>query len=356
MGAALTAPERRQILDTSLAHWTELSPYLRSLLALTLKRMGRPGDARRVFDSVLDRAKTTPDEGTFWPPEERSWLWYNDTVESHAFALRALMELRPDDPRRHGLVQWLFLHKQLNHWKSTRATAEVLYAVVHYLRQEGQLGATESATVRAAGETTTFTFAPDRYTGKENRVVIPGDRIDPAHSSVVVEKETPGFLFASATWHFSTEAPPAEGSGDLFHVSRRYFLRVRSGKDWVLKPLDRGAVLKPGDEVEVQLTMSSRAPAEYIHLRDPRPAGLEPGAAGSGWHWGSSLAWYEEIRDSATNFFFEALPAGEHTLKYRLRANLAGEFRVGPATLQSMYAPEFVAYSGAGVMRVDAMP
>ncbi|HSS78555.1 MAG TPA: alpha-2-macroglobulin family protein, partial [Thermoanaerobaculia bacterium] len=199
MGTALTEPERRQILDTSFQNWRELSPYLRSLLALTLKRMGRPADARLVFDSVLDRAKTTPNEGTFWQPEARSWLWSNDTVESHAFALRALMELRPDDPRRHGLVQWLFLNKQLNHWKSTRATAEVLYAIVHYLQKEGTLGVKESATVRTGGQSTTFTFEPDRYTGKSNRIVIPGEKIDPAHSAVVVEKETPGFLFASAT-------------------------------------------------------------------------------------------------------------------------------------------------------------
>ena len=104
----------------------------------------------------------------------------------------------------------------------------------------------------------------------------------------------------------------------------------------------------------MRLTVSSRAPAEYVHLRDPRPAGLEPGTGGSGWRWGPGLAWYEETRDSATNFFFEALPAGEHTLAYRLRANLAGEFRAGPATVQSMYAPEHVAYSGAGVVRVGA--
>ncbi len=88
----------------------------------------------------MDSAKTTRDEGTFWQPEDRAWLWYNDTVESHALALRTLMELAPADPRRHGLVQWLFLNKKLNHWKSTRATAEVLYALVHYLEQEGQLG------------------------------------------------------------------------------------------------------------------------------------------------------------------------------------------------------------------------
>jgi uncharacterized protein YfaS (alpha-2-macroglobulin family) len=35
-----------------------------------------------------------------------------------------------------------------------------------------------------------------------------------------------------------------------------------------------------------------------------------------------------------------------------LRANLAGTFRVGPATVQSMYAPEFNAYSSGTVLKV----
>ncbi len=58
------------------------------------------------------------------------------------------------------------------------------------------------------------------------------------------------------------------------------------------------------------------------------------------------------MRDSGTNFFFEQLPVGEYTFKYRLRANMAGTFRVGPATVQSMYAPEFNAYSSGAVLTV----
>ena len=41
-----------------------------------------PKDAKLVWDSVMDSAKTTPDEGTFWAPEDRAWLWYNDTIET----------------------------------------------------------------------------------------------------------------------------------------------------------------------------------------------------------------------------------------------------------------------------------
>ena len=41
-----------------------------------------------------------------------------------------------------------------------------------------------------------------------------------------------------------------------------------------------------------------------------------------------------------------------YLFKYRLRANMAGVFRVGPATLQSMYAPEFNAYSAGAVLKI----
>ncbi|HVT61301.1 MAG TPA: MG2 domain-containing protein [Thermoanaerobaculia bacterium] len=352
IGDALPLAERRRILDASFRHWKEHSPYLKGLLALTLKRMGRPRDAQLVFDSVMDSAKTTPDEGTFWQPEDRSWLWYNDTIETHAFALRALMELRPKDAHLDGLVQWLFLNKKLNHWKSTRATAEVVYSLAKYLGSQHELAVREAARVEAAGQASELVFEPDRYTGKKVQVVVPGVKLGPRDAAVTVSKETPGMLFASATWHFSTEGLPKEAHGDLFAVERRYFRRVQQGKEKVLQPLAEGAPLALGDEIEVQLSLRSKAAAEYVHLRDPRAAGLEPGVVVSGWRWDLGLARYEEVRDSGTNFFFEWLPAGQYTLKYRVRAALGGTFRVGPATVQSMYAPEFTAYSAGNVVKV----
>ncbi|MBZ0113717.1 MAG: hypothetical protein K8J08_14725 [Thermoanaerobaculia bacterium] len=347
-----TAEERQQMLDFSFSHWKQHSPLLKGMLTLTLERSDRHADAVLVFDSVMDSAKTTEEDGTFWAPEDRAWLWYNDTIESHAFALRVLEELDPDDSRRHGLVQWLLINKKLGHWKSTRATAEVIYSLVHYLEQDGSLGVRESVDVQVADQHREFVFEPEEYTGKNNQWLIPGDEVTPAMGAIEVSKETPGFLFASATWHFSTEELPEEASGDLFHVERTYFRRVHSGEEWTLEPLTDRTRLTPGDQVEVHLSIRSRHAAEYVHLRDPRGAGFEPETLQSGYRYDLGIGRYEEVRDSGTNFFFEWLPAGEYTMKYRLRANMEGTFRVGPATLQSMYAPEFAAYSSGKVLSV----
>ena len=348
-----TPAERKTMLDFSFKHWRAHSPYLKGYLALTLKRMDRPKDAMLVWESVMDSAKTAEDQGTFWAPEDRSWLWYNDTIETHAFAIRTDMELIPADPKLDGMVLWVFLNKKLNHWKSTRATAEVIYSLAHYLKQTGQLGVREDATVTVGNQKTNFVFEPDQYTGKKNQIVIPGEKIDPkSTSSITVEKTSKGYLLASATWHFSTEQLPEEERGDYLRLTRTYFKRVNTGKEFELQPLREGAALAPGDEVEIHLSLTSKHPMEYVHLRDPRGAGFEPSSNLSRHKWDLGISWYEEIRDSGTNFFFEHLPQGEYTFKYRIRATTAGTFKVAPATVQPMYAPEFAAYSTGATLKI----
>jgi uncharacterized protein YfaS (alpha-2-macroglobulin family) len=316
--------------------------------------MGRPKDAELVFDSVMDSARTTPEQGTFWAPEDRAWLWYNDTVESHAFALRVLTELRPRDLRRDGLVQWLLINKKLSHWKSTRATAEVIYALVKYLQQEQALAIREELKVSIGRRAPiTAVFEPDDFSGKKRQIVLPGESLLPADGAVVVEKSTRGFAFASATWHYSTERMPDEGRGDLLQVGRRYFRRVTQGREATLRPLAEGEPVAVGDEVEVHLSLRARHAAEYIHLRDPRGAGFEPQSTTSRHRWASGVSYYEEVRDSGASFFFDWLPAGEYTFRYRLRATMAGAFRVGPATVQSMYAPEFNAFSAGHLLSIQ---
>ena len=353
IGEAFTGKERAELLEYAFARWTKLPPLLKSILSVSLLRAGRRADAASVFASVMDSAQTTEDEGTFWKPEDRGWLWYNDRIETHALALRTLLELDPKDPKLDGLVVWLLLNKKLNQWKSTRATAEVIYSLVKYLEKRSALGAREVVSValgRAPAQE--LVFEPQQYRGKA-QIVVPGPEVRGEMADLEVKKQGPGVAFASLTWHYATDELPAQGRGDLFEVQRSYFRREGMGAEAKLVPLAEGAKLQPGDEVEVQLQIKARAQAEYVHLRDPRAAGLEPPITTSRYHYDLGLVYYEEVRDSATNFFIEWLPAGEYTLKYRLRANLAGQFRVGPASLQSMYAPEFAAFSAGHRVRVQ---
>ncbi|MEM8994040.1 MAG: alpha-2-macroglobulin family protein, partial [Acidobacteriota bacterium] len=350
-GDVFTEDDRRLILERAAAQWKKLSPRLKGYLALALVRAGEAERAALVWGSVMDSATTDADLGTYWAPEDQAWLWYNDTVESHAFALRVLMALDPEDPRRRGLVQWLLLDKKLGHWKSTRATAEAVYALAAFMEAEGTLGAGQKARLRFGPVDERYAFAPEDD-GRRQRVV-DGPEVSSEMAEIEVSNETPGLLFASATWHFATDQLPAEARGDFFHVERAFFRRELDGERWRLVPLTDGDPIAVGDSVEVQLQIRAKHAAEYVQLRDPRGAGFEPEDTTSGFAWDSGLGHYREIRDSAVNYFFEWLPAGEYAFRYRLRAATAGTFRVGPAQLQSIYAPEFVAYSSGREVAIE---
>lgn len=349
---AFSDAERQDMLNYSFAHWKLHNPYSKALLALTLQRMNRGADARLVMASIMDSAISREDEGTHWAQEDRSWLWYNDTIESQAFILRALLEVDPKNPKIDGVVLWLFLNKKLNQWKSTRATAEVIYSLVQYLKATDAFLAPEQAKITLASQSHEFIFKPDEYSGEKNQIVIPGEKVTPVMASVAVDKTGKGVMFASMTWHYSTEKMPQDDRGDFLAVSRTYYLRENAGGRWTLKPLKEGATVKIGDQVEVQVSIRAKHPCEYVHLRDPRAAGFEPEHQVSGHRWDLGIVWYEEIRDSGANFFFEQLPVGEYTFKYRLRAAMAGRFKAGPATLQSMYAPEFAAFSSGATLDI----
>ena len=176
---------------------------------------------------------------------------------------------------------------------------------------------------------------------------------DEAKLTIVGVPDTPGIAFATATWHFSTEKLPEKGDGDLFAVERTFYRRKLVGDEYVLEPMTQGAQLNVGDQLEVELRIKARHQAEYVHLRSPRGAGFEPEALRSGWRWDLGVAAYEEVRDSGSNLFFEWLPSGEYTFRYRLRAVMAGTFKVAPVVLQSMYAPEFGAYSAGHTLKIE---
>jgi uncharacterized protein YfaS (alpha-2-macroglobulin family) len=88
-----------------------------------------------------------------------------------------------------------------------------------------------------------------------------------------------------------------------------------------------------------------------MHLKDLKAAGFEAEALLSGWRY-DRLRYYEEPRDSLTNFFISRLPHGEYILRYKLRPTKSGVYRIPAATLQSMYAPEMTAHSAGFIIEV----
>jgi len=109
------------------------------------------------------------------------------------------------------------------------------------------------------------------------------------------------------------------------------------------------------------VTLNIVAPNDlnYVMITDPLPAGAEainpdletssqgvgkapqlsfqdPLSQGWGWWWFDKT----EIRDDRTVLYASYLPRGTYQFTYAIRAGLAGQYHVIPATGQEFYFPE----------------
>ena len=210
----------------------------------------------------------------------------------------------PKDPRRDGLVQWLLLNKKLNHWKSTRATAEVIYALVALPRRaRAQLGvARGGATVdgRRPQTTDASSSSPTATPARRTRWWCPAPEVDPQRRRRRSWSRRRRKGFALRLGHLALldrEAARRRSAATSSRSTRRYFRREQRGRRVRCSSRSpRARRSQPGDEVEVQLSLRSQARGR---VRPPaRPARRRPRArerASRGYKWDLGIAWYEEI-------------------------------------------------------------
>ena len=331
-------------IDYADKHSDAMTPYGKALAAYTYMRLGNKLKANSYLDRAMDGAREDEIAGVYFTPEKNSWLWYNDTVETHAFLLRTLQTLRPADSRIPGMVQWLIFNRKGNEWKSTKASSAAVFTLLDFMKQKGALDRPDQFTIAWGDVKETVQVQPDDWLSKPFRWTKTGADITSAYNKPQIEKKGPGFAFASLTWTYSTDQIPEASEEGLLNIERTFYLRVKEADAYHLKPLKSGDTVNVGDQIEVQLKINTRSQFEYMHLKDLKGAGFEAEELLSGWKW-DQLPRYEEPRDSLTNFFISWLPHGEYILRYRIRPTTPGKYRIGAAILQSMYAPEFTAHS-----------
>lgn len=325
-----------------------MTPLGQTYAASVYHRLGNKAKADSYLDLVLSQMKIDPLTGAYFAPEKYSWLWYQDTLTKQTAVLRVLTEIRPDSARAADVVKWLLFNRKATSWDSTTATSKAVFALLDYMQAKGLLAASSTYTITWGDLKETRTLTPFDWQEKLSYTKTENLTDSDYHASIQKEGGLTAFASLFAVYSTNNAQPSAQG---VINVNRKYFLRYTEDGVSKLKPLLNLAEVKIGDEVEVQLDISADSAFDYVLLSDPKPAGFESDALLSGWNW-NTLNMYRENRDSVTNFFINAVPAGSYTIKYTLRPTVSGVFNILPAQLQSMYSPEFGAHSGVLQLKV----
>jgi hypothetical protein len=248
----------------------------------------------------------------------------------------------------------LLKQKQTQDWKTTKATADAVYALL--LRGMDLLSSTALVEVSVGGLDVTPKPNPRPTTrvSPAKSPVEPGtgfyevrfapDEIKPNLGEITVKKTDPGVAWGAMHWQYledMSKVTPYEGTP--LKLKKTLFIKTSTARGQVLQPVQ--GPLAVGDELVVRIELRVDRDMEYVHLKDQRGSGTEPVNVLSSYRYQDGLAYYESTRDTASHFFIDYLPKGAYVFESSTRVQLRGQYQTGIAEIQCLYAPEFNSHS-----------
>jgi hypothetical protein len=338
----------------AVQYWNRNNLYMKAMTALMLNRMGEESVAKLIMRSLSETALRSDEMGMYWRNQPRGWFWYEAPVETHSLIIEAYDEVLNDMKTVDELKVWLLKQKQVQDWKTTRATTEAIYALL--MRGSSLLASDIPVTIRV-GNTV---VKPEDSVGTSTepgtgyfRANWSAGEILPQMGKIEVTNPNPTVAWGAMYWQYFEQLDKITPAQTPLKLQKELFVEVNSPAGPVLQPITSENPIKVGDQVVVRVILSADRDMEYIHLKDMRASAFEPVNVLSGYRWQGGLGFYESTRDAATNFFIDYLPKGTYVFVYKLNATQKGDFSNGITTVQSMYAPEFSAHSEGIRIKVE---
>ena len=339
-------------LNQAKKYWNTQNTYLQGMIALTLSRAKADLVAELILRSFEENAIVSDELGTYWK-FEKGYYWYQSPVESQTMMVEVFEELSENKKILDGVRLWLIKNKQTNSWGSTKATADACYALL--MNGTEWVVTNDDVKVIIAGKE--INTQKLKGTQIESRIGyiktswLPSEII-PEMGIVKIEKETQGVAFGALYWQYLEELDKITSAETPLKVHKSFFVEKQTAKGLVLEPIIDETVLTLGDRVIVKIILQVDRSMSYVEIKDVRSSALEPENVISTYKYRGGLSYYESTKDASTHFFVAKLPKGTFVFEYPLRVTHKGSFSNGVASVQCMYAPEFLSHSESSRLMV----
>lgn len=326
-------------------YWLSNNKYMQGMIALALYRMYDAKTAKAIIKSIIENAVFNDEMGMYFK-EEWGWWWYQAPIETQALLIEAVDEITKDQNSVDEMKIWLLKQKQVQDWKTTKATAEACYALL--LRGSDWLADTKMPDIKIGGQMLDLLNNPEIHVEAGTgyfKTSWKGEEITPSMGEVTVTNNNNLVAWGSLYWQYYEQLDKITPAETQLKINKKLFLELDSPTGKKITPVDENTKLKPGDLIKVRIEIRVDRDMEFVHLKDMRASGFEPINVLSQHKYQDGLYYYENTRDAATNFFMDWLPKGTYVFEYPLRVTHKGDFSNGITTIQCMYAPEFASHS-----------
>lgn len=371
--------ELGMILEGLYARRSELSPWAKALLALTLHDSGEKRTQVITLLSDLEADAIRSATGIHWESGHHSWVLPGSPLFNTAVGVYTLAQLDPASTSLGMALRYLLANQHSsNLWASPLETAWSLKAISAALQGTGDYQADFDFQAALNGTVIAEGTASGRDTLQPIMVSSPIEDLYPSSPNALeIERgEGSGTLYFRADLQTYQSAATAEAINQGISLSRAYYQTGEGcpgGEDCL--PLNAIALTPEGTPpiITVAVTVILSSDMHHLIIEDFIPSGtevlsqkfltsqtlgLEPIADfnprspfTNGWGW-----WYfskPQIYDNHVLWSTEYVPAGTYTLTYQILPFQRGVYQVLPSHAWQYFFPEVQGTSAGGLFTIE---
>ena len=316
------------------------SIYEKALTAVILSKPD-PKRAEEYAQSLKEYTVFREDMGRYYDTHRAGYSWYDYKIPTQTVAIEALQLLKPDDRQTiEEMQRWLLQEKRTQAWDTPINSVNAVYAFLG--GQKGQDDRLRLNAAQADIQVDGKALELPKATAAIGYVKTP---VATSSQKLTIDKPTEGTSWGAVYAQFTQATHNIAASTSGITVKREYL----DAKGNLLPLTSDHSPLKVGDRIRVRITITADRDYDFVQVLDKRAACLEPVRQLSGWHSGS----YCTPKDYSTNFYFDCLSKGTHTIENEYYVDRAGRYETGTCVVECAYAPEFRGIAPSQTIKVE---
>ena len=330
---ASASSDKGYLLKKMVDRTCEFTIYGKAQAAVVLAYNGYHQKASEYLQSILEYSVYKPEMGRYFDTKKAYYSWSDYKIPTQVAAIEAFQLLADKNITLKNMEasslqaieeyqRWLLQSKRTQSWSTPINAVNAVYAFMNGKEKVLEKTA-ENANIKLDGKNLSMPKATVGLgyvkTSKEGSAKL-----------LTIEKKNEGTSWGAVYAQFTFPSADIASSASGIKVFRK--------------------VVETAGKAKVVLTITADRDYDFVQVVDKRAACLEPVNQLSGYQWG--LGCYVAPHDYATNYYFDRLSKGKHTLETEYYVDREGEYQSGTCSIQCAYSPEFGGRAEAYQMKI----
>ncbi|EIE02554.1 alpha-2-macroglobulin family protein [Leptospira licerasiae] len=328
------------IVDGLVKSSAKLNQYGQALLSLTLANKGKKAEASTWFKKGIETSGFGKKPFFKLTSYGKNPRWEEDRIETISALLSAGVRLGEDKVVLSNLASSLLSNRIELAWNNSRDTSAAVLALSEFLSsiRESETPANVEIVLNGTSLKTVI-LPPKSEQGELYKIPIPSELIRSGPNKVEVLKKDGPVLYATASLYYTDRSKKIQAYSNGIKVKRTYYkLKVDSND---ITPVE-SKTFQPGDLVMVEVSVQKEGDVDsYYQIEDSLLPGFSFLQKDAEYYAGDLKMEYlsRQVYDDKAVFFVGG-PTKEFKVRYFIRAEVGGKYKVIPARASLMYYSE----------------